>query len=178
MASTTIDPDASISFRSPRKADGPTLWALAKDNGLDENSPYAYLLWTEYFAGTTVVATAGNDDDTPVGFVIGFLAPEDPETVFVWQIGVDRAHRRKGIAGRILDTLVERTGASYVESTVTPSNTASRTLFSRLGERNGTEVSIEPLFGEELFPPGHEAEERFRIGPIGTGTAPDGEARG
>lgn len=155
--------DKALDYRLARLEDGPALWSLAKANGLDENSPYAYLLWTEYFRGTTVVAT--DDDDAPVGFVMAFLRPDDASTVFVWQIGVDDAHRRRGIAGRLLDELFERTGATALEATVTPTNTASETLFRRFGDRHGLSVAVEPLFGEELFPPGHEAELRFRIGP-------------
>ena len=71
----------------------------------------------------------------------------------------------RGIAGRLLDELFERTGATAVEATVTPSNSASETLFRRFGDRHGLAVSVEPLFGEELFPAGHEAEHRFRIAP-------------
>jgi L-2,4-diaminobutyric acid acetyltransferase len=157
--------DKALEYRLARLEDGPALWALAKANGLDENSPYAYLLWTEYFRDTTVVAT--DDADAPVGFVTAFLRPDDASTVFVWQIGVDDAHRRRGIAGRLLDELFERTGATALEATVTPTNTASETLFRRFGDRHGLPVVAEPLFPEELFPPGHEAELRFRIGPAG-----------
>jgi L-2,4-diaminobutyric acid acetyltransferase len=155
----------ALRFRSPRTADGPTLWALARANGLDENSPYAYLLWTEYFGDTTVVATT-EDDDTPVGFVTAFRRPDEPSTVFVWQIGVDEDHRRRGIAGSLLDELVERCGAHDLEATVTPSNTASETLFRRFAARRDAAVTTEELFGEQLLPPGHEAEIRFRIGRL------------
>lgn len=156
----------ALRFRAPRKTDGAALWALAKRNGLDENSPYAYLLWTEYFSGSSVVAVPEDDDEVPVAFVTGFLRPDEPRTVFVWQVGVDGSHRRQGIAARLLDHLVERTGADHLESTVTPSNTASETLFRRFGARHGAPVSTEELFAEEHFPPGHEAEVRFRIGPF------------
>lgn len=167
MAPATANADrVALRFRASRPADGSTLWALARANGLDENSPYAYLLWTEYFGDTTVVA-ATVDDDTPVGFVTAFRPPDDPDTVFVWQIGVDASHRRRGIAGSLLDELAERSGASHVEATVTPSNTASETLFRRFGDRHGAPVATEELFPAELFPPGHEAEVRFRIGPLG-----------
>lgn len=145
-------------------ADGSALWSLARANGLDENSPYAYLLWVEYFADTTVVATT-EDDDTPIGFVTAFARPDDPKTVFVWQIGVDGAHRRRGVAGSLLDHLAEWTELEHLEATVTPTNTASETLFLRFGERHGAPVSTEDLFSEDMFPPGHEAEIRFRIGP-------------
>jgi L-2,4-diaminobutyric acid acetyltransferase len=160
---TTSAQPSSLAYRLARLEDGPALWSLAKANGLDENSPYAYLLWTEYFRDTTVVAT--DDGDAPVGFVTAFHPPAEPHAVFVWQIGVDGSHRRRGIAGRLLDELFERAGATVLEATVTPSNSASETLFRRFGERHGLPVTVEPLFGEELFPPGHEAEQRFRIGP-------------
>jgi L-2,4-diaminobutyric acid acetyltransferase len=159
---TTSAQPSSLEYRSSRLEDGPALWALARSNGLDENSPYAYLLWSEYFAGTTIVAA--DDRDAPVGFPMAFLRPDEAETVFVWQVGVAADHRRRGIAGRLLDELFGRTGATAMEATVTPSNSASETLFRRFGERHGLPVSVEPLFGEELFPAGHEAEERFRIG--------------
>lgn len=147
-------------------ADGSALWSLARSNGLDENSPYAYLLWAEYFPDTTVVATTEEDDDTPIGFVTAFARPDEPGTVFVWQIGVDEAHRRRGIAGALLDHLAEWTDLDHLEATVTPTNTASETLFRRFGDRHGGTVATEPLFPEDAFPPGHEAEIRFRIGPI------------
>ncbi len=169
MAPTTApDTHARVLYRSPRRTDGPALWALAKANGLDENSPYAYLLWVEYFADTTVVAVDPDDDATPIGFVTGFVPPTDPDAAFVWQVGVDADHRRKGIAGGLLDELVARTGATYLEATVTPSNVASDTLFRRFGDRHDAAVRTEDLFGEELFPPGHEAEVRYRIGPVST----------
>jgi L-2,4-diaminobutyric acid acetyltransferase len=160
---TTSAQNHSLEYRLARLEDGPALWTLARSNGLDENSPYAYLLWTEYFRSTTIVAA--DDRDAAVGFVMAFLRPDEPSTVFVWQIGVAADHRRRGIAGRLLDELFEQTGAKVVEATVTPSNSASETLFRRFGARHGLSVSVEPLFGEELFPPGHEAEHRFRIGP-------------
>ncbi len=166
MAPTTTSAQHTcLEYRLARLEDGPALWSLAKANGLDENSPYAYLLWTEYFRDTTVVAT--DDGDRPVGFVTAFCRPDEPTTAFVWQIGVDAAHRRRGIAGRLLDELFERAQATALEATVTPSNSASETLFRRFGDRHGLSVTVEPLFGEELFPPGHEAEHRFRIGPAG-----------
>lgn len=164
MAPTTTSAQEHVlGYRLARLEDGPALWALAKANGLDENSPYAYLLWTEYFRGTTVVAT--DDGDAPIGFVMAFLRPDDASTVFVWQVGVDDAHRRRGIAGRLLDELFERVGACALEATVTPSNSASEALFRRFGERHDLAVVVEPLFPEELFPPGHEAELRFRLAP-------------
>lgn len=163
----------ALVFRAPRLDDGGALWTLARNNGLDENSPYAYLMWAEYFADTTVVA-ADTDTDEPVAFVTGFRSPADPATVFVWQIGVAATHRRQGIAGRLLDHLAAATGAAWIEATVTPTNLASETLFRRFGERHDATTTVTDLFEVAHFPPGHEAERRFRIGPI-TDTFPEGE---
>ncbi len=159
-----------LRFRTPRSDDGSALWSLARANGLDENSPYSYLLWTEYFAETSVVTTTGGSDQ-PIGFITGFCPPADPDTVFVWQVGVDHDHRRKGIAGQMLDQLFARCGATHLEATVTPSNVASETLFRRFGERHGASVETQPLFTADQFPStvgDHEAEIRFRIGPTAT----------
>jgi len=141
------------------------MWTLAADSGLDVNSPYAYVLWGEYHQESSVVAV--NPDDRVIGFVSGFRVPDATDTVFVWQVAVGGDHRRGGIAGLMLDDVVARPAVAYIEATVAPSNDASAALFRSLATRHGTEVDESPLFGEELFPEQHEAEVRFRIGPLG-----------
>ena len=171
FASTNRPPSAGgpVGFRHPEPADGPAICALARRSGLDENSPYAYVMWGEYHAATSVVAEV---DGSIVAFTIGFRVPERDDTVFVWQIAVDGDQRGTGLGGRMLDELVARTGAAAIEATVTPDNVASAALFRGLGARQGTTVTTEPVFGEELFPPGHDAEIRFRI-PINEPTPKD-----
>lgn len=159
--------DVDLSFRSPRIEDGSHLWTLAGSVGLDENSPYAYLLWSEYFASTSIVAEA---DDEVVGFVTGFCPPERPDRLFVWQVGVDDGHRGHGIAGRMIGALIERTGVTGLEATVTPSNSASEALFRGIARRHGAEVHTSVLFERDHFPPGHEAEVRFVIEPLSSPT--------
>ncbi len=136
---------------------------LARAVGLDDNSPYAYVMWGDYFASTSVVARRG---DTVIGFVSGFLAPERPSTLFVWQIGVAASCRRTGLGSRMLDHLVGRVGPSYVEATVTPDNDASAALFRALGSRTGARVDEAMAYPSDLLGDGHESEVRFRIGPF------------
>ena len=159
----TVVPEGELRFRSPTPSDGEALWRLAGEVGLDLNSPYAYVLWGEYFAGTSVVAEVGGDT---VGFVTGFRPPEDHDTLFVWQIGVAARARRSGLGARMLDHLLQRTGASNLEATVTPDNVASEALFRSVGTRHDAPVSTSPLFAADLFPDGHQPEVRFRIGPF------------
>lgn len=152
-------------FEPPRPGDGRYLWRIARDSQtLDLNSPYTYVLWCRDFAATSVVARA---DGRVRGFVIGFDRPEEPGTLFVWQVAVDAAWRGRALASRMLDHLADR-GHPFVEATVTPDNTASDRLFTAFARDHGAELARTPLFAEEVFPGEHEAEVLYRIGPLDT----------
>ncbi|GAA3106510.1 diaminobutyrate acetyltransferase [Streptomyces echinatus] len=150
--------------------DGASLWRLAKDSKtLDLNSSYSYLLWCRDFAGTSAVARGA--DGEPVGFITGYVRPDHPRTLLVWQVAVDSAHRGHGIAAKLLDGLTARLvterGITEVETTITPGNTASERLFTSFAARHGAQVEREVLFGAELFPDGpHDPEVLYRIGPL------------
>lgn len=174
-AGTPTDPseiDAPVVFRAPEITDGARLWRLAADSGtLDANSPYSYLLWCRDFAGTTVVGCAG---DSVVTFVTGYLRPGAPDTLFVWQVAVDAAYRRRGLARRALDALVDQVArqhtVAYVEATVTPDNVPSARLFAGFARGRGASLTTQSLFGKEMFPGGsHDEEVLFRIGPMSSG---------
>jgi L-2,4-diaminobutyric acid acetyltransferase len=140
------------------------MWRLARSVGLDLNSPYAYVLWGDCFDNSSIVAVEA--DDTVIGFVIGFHPPRDPSTLFVWQIGVAEHARERGVARRMLDDLVARSAARWLEATVTQSNTASTALFRGAATRYRAAVNETVAYPRHLFPGGHETEMRFRIGPL------------
>ncbi|MEU4093129.1 diaminobutyrate acetyltransferase [Streptomyces sp. NPDC026673] len=156
---------------TPRIEDGAALWRIARDSrALDLNSPYSYLLWCRDFAGTSVVARAA--DGEAIGFVTGYVRPERPRTLVVWQVAVDVGHRGRGLAAAMLDDLARRAAASGVreiETTITPDNEASQRLFTSFGERHGARTEREVLFDAALFPDdgGHQPEVLYRIGPLG-----------
>lgn len=148
----------------PSKMDAAAIWRIARDSGkLDLNSSYAYLLWCHDFADTSAVARV---DDEVVGFVIGYLRPAAQDTVVVWQVAVDASQRGKGTAAALLDTLVRRTGARQVETTITQDNEASIALFRSLAGRWGAEMSVTGEFAAGEFPDEHEPEVLYRIGPF------------
>ncbi len=154
----------------PEVADGAALWRIAKDSRtLDLNSSYSYLLWCRDFAGTSVVARDG--EGQPVGFVTGYVRPEQPRTLLVWQVAVDTAYRGRGLAAALLDGLTARVASdrplAAVETTITPDNTASERLFTSYAERHRATVEREVLFDTGLFPDGpHAPEVLYRIGPL------------
>ncbi|MEU9983989.1 diaminobutyrate acetyltransferase [Streptomyces sp. NPDC050856] len=159
----------AIGIDTPRVEDGAAIWRIARDSEvLDLNSSYSYLLWCRDFAATSLVARGA--DGEPIAFVTGYVRPQRPETLVVWQVAVDRAHRGRGLAGVLLDALTARVrgqGVHTVETTVTPDNTASDRLFTSYAERRGAALEREVLFDGDLFPEGtHQPEVLYRIGPI------------
>lgn len=164
-----ITPEPDVRIEAPAIADGGELWRIARDSKtLDLNSSYAYLLWCRDFRETTRIARV---DGEAAGFVTGYIRPDEPDTIVVWQVAVDAAHRGAGLAAKLLDDLlsgaVER-GARYLETTITADNQPSIRTFSGLARRWQTDLNTAELFPAEAFPDGHQAEFLYRIGPVPT----------
>jgi L-2,4-diaminobutyric acid acetyltransferase len=151
-------------FGPPRLEDGRELWRIARDaKTLDLNSPYSYVLWCRDFARTSVVARS---DGVVHGFVTGFERPDDPGTLFVWQVAVDAPWRGRALAGRMLSYLAD-SGCRFVEATVTPDNVPSDRLFSSFARERGAVLERTELLHGDLFPGDHLPEMLYRIGPLG-----------
>ncbi|WP_199813326.1 diaminobutyrate acetyltransferase [Streptomyces aureocirculatus] len=157
---------------TPGVADGAAIWRIARDSKvLDLNSSYSYLLWCRDFAATSVVAR--DADGAPAGFITGYIRPDKPRTLVVWQAAVDHAHRGRGLAGALLDGLAAKVaadrGLDALETTITPGNTASERLFLSFAERHEAGVQRTVLFDAALFPGddgGHEPEVLYDIAPL------------
>lgn len=165
-------PRTDIRFDRPSLADGAALWRLVGEcPPLDRNTPYCYLLLAQHFAATCVVARAG---ERLAGAITALRLPEDPATLFVWQVAVHPDYRGQGLGGRMLDALLQApgcTGVRYVETTVTPDNAASHAMFAAFARRRDAALVRAPGFPAELFPsvPGaaaHAPEDCLRIGPF------------
>ncbi|MEN3585061.1 MULTISPECIES: diaminobutyrate acetyltransferase [unclassified Streptomyces] len=161
---------ADLQIDRPKVADGAALWRIARDSKtLDLNSSYSYLLWCRDFAATSAVAR--DERGAPVGFMTGYLRPERPDTLLVWQVAVDEAYRGRGLAASLLDGLVARVAAGRapltVETTISPGNAPSERLFTAFAERHDAPLEREVLFDTGLFPDApHDPEVLYRIGPL------------
>jgi L-2,4-diaminobutyric acid acetyltransferase len=158
----------SFMIRKANVHDGKRIWRLVSESGkLDVNSPYCYIMLTEYFKDTCLVAEKGGE---AVGFVSAFLQPAKPESLFVWQIAVAETHRGQGVADSLLSALVAGEGCRhvrFVEATVSPDNMPSRRLFEKLARKLGAPLAASEGFAASLFPgEAHENERLIRIGPI------------
>ncbi|MGB6242069.1 MAG: diaminobutyrate acetyltransferase [Castellaniella sp.] len=157
-----------IRLRPPDRADGPALHLLvAHCPPLDLNSVYLYLLLTEHFPQTCIVA---EDDRGVLGMVSAYLPPQQDEVLFVWQVAVHPRARGLGLGLRMLRQLLQRRGLRpirWVETTVGPGNQASRRLFARLADHLQAPMRESALFDAALFgAQAHEAEPLLRIGPF------------
>lgn len=143
--------------------DGPALHALVTDGGgLDVNTPYAYVLAARFFGATSVIAEG---PDGPQGFVLGVAPPPEPDTLFVWQVGVAPAARGRGLGLAMLRWLVDEVAPTHLEATVTPSNTASQRLFRALARDLDAPIEVRRWVESEALG-GAEPEDLHRIGPI------------
>jgi L-2,4-diaminobutyric acid acetyltransferase len=177
MSTDQISAPEDIRIESAIIEDGVAMHALAAETKvLDVNSRYAYLLWCRDFAKTTVVARRTNPEsgeDEVVGFITGYLRPEEPSTLLVWQVAVSEEARGQGLAGRMLDGLWDQVASEipidHMETTVTPDNDASIAMFTAFAKRHDTDIVRSDLFDEDLLSDDgevHEPEHKYRIGPI------------
>lgn len=166
-----VEQKENLLFRVPTEDDGKSIWQLIKDTGvLDLNSSYSYLMWSKFFDDTSVIV---EENSHVVGFISGFIQPKSPTTLFIWQVAVDEIARGKGLASRMLQSVLHREtcrNIRYLEATVSPSNTASQALFRKLARDLNTSCTVTECFDEFQFPgTGHEEELLFTIGPFQQG---------
>ncbi len=163
------DPLQSVStLRVPDRRDGAAIHKLVSQcPPLDLNSLYTYLLLSEHFRDTCILA---QDSDGIEGFVSAYIPPGKPDVLFVWQVAVHERARGKGLARFMLSELLRRPGLNkikYIETTVGPDNHASRSLFASMARQLDAASCETPLFESHLFGMhGHDDEPLIRIGPF------------
>lgn len=167
---------AKVTLRQPTDRDGYSLNQLvARCQPLDTNSVYCNLLQCTDFSDTAIAAE--NAQGALVGFISGYCPPARPDTLFVWQVAVDDSLRGQGLALRMLLALVERAaqqqGVRYLETTISPDNTASQALFLKAFRSLNTPYTTRTLFARAAHFAGlHEDEILYRAGPFTAAQTP------
>lgn len=158
---------SDIVYRPATPTDGREMWRFVQEAGtLELNQSYAYILLCQHFGNTCLVAET---DQIMAGFVLAYVPPRQPDTVFVWQIGVAREVRGRGVGLHLLRHLLALDGCrnvQYIEASITPSNTASQSLFRAFARKWGVSCRKLPFFPSEFFPEAHEPEYLYRVGPL------------
>jgi L-2,4-diaminobutyric acid acetyltransferase len=157
-----------LELRAPLPSDGHQLNLLvAASPPLDTNSVYCNLLQCLHFADTSVAAVL---DGRLVGFISAYYPPNEPETLFVWQVVVAEPVRGSGLAKRMLHWLIEQPGteqALSLATTITPDNSPSWALFESFAQDCNTLPVKRVLFQREHhFAGEHDDEYLLRIAPL------------
>lgn len=145
---------------------------------LDQNSMYCNLLQCAHFSNTSVIAL---DEDTQevLGFISGYIKPNDSNTLFIWQVAVSEKARGQGLAKKMLLNILERNTAqqlSYIETTITDNNPGSWALFGSIAKLLSTELSRSEFFTKDVhFHGSHDTEHLVRIGPFEASTSELGD---
>ena len=120
----------NIVLRPPNLKDGIAVFELVKNfPPLDTNSSYCNLLQCSHFASTSVAA---EHEGQLAGFISGYIIPDRPNTLFVWQVAVSEQARGAGLASCMLKNLLERANCeniTHIETSITQDNQASWALF-------------------------------------------------
>ena len=162
--------DEQIQFRPPTSADARAMRSLAQDSQvLSVNSTYYYALMARHFSDTCLVAEG---TEGICGYVTGYSPPEQPDTLFVWQVGVAHECQGQGLATKMLSALINSKQPDYLEATIAPDNKASINLFCSVARQLGADYTFAktPFFGEEELGAGEDAEHLMHIGPFITAT--------
>jgi len=137
-------------LRMPCAEDGAAIWELIRScKPLDENSMYCNMIQCDHFAETCVLAELGDD---VVGWVSAYVMPNDPETLFVWQVAVSEKARGMGLGSLMLQEALNRDsceGVRRVQTTITSDNDASWALFRKFGNEQGTVLGVQSYYTEE-----------------------------
>lgn len=152
-------------LRKPEGEDGSSVWDLVREcKPLDENSMYCNLIQCDHFSETCVLAELDGD---VVGWVSGHVVPDEPDTLFVWQVAVSKKARGLGLGTRMLSTLMSRDACEDVtklKTTITKDNDASWALFRRFAEKRGGTLSSEAHFTkDDHFDGKHSTEHMVTI---------------
>ena len=144
--------DLRILLRHPQATDGYQVNRLIdRCKPLDTNSAYCNLLQCSHFADTCLLAE-NQADGSLLGFISAYRKPAEPNTLFVWQVAIDKRARGEGLARTLLTQLLASdacAGISHLETTITADNAASWGLFESFASRQGTDAGTRHLLFDQ-----------------------------
>jgi L-2,4-diaminobutyric acid acetyltransferase len=99
---------------------------------------------------TSIVAEL---DDELVGAVLAYTLPYDPETLFIWHVGIADGEKNKGLSSLMLGQLMRRqacAGITRVQTIIPSSDGHAWTLFRRFAKWQHSRLQIQPFYTKEL----------------------------
>lgn len=163
-----VEPLNDVVIRPPCVTDGASVNALiAGCPPLDRNSLYCNLLQCTHFSATSALA---EQEGKVIGFASGYRLPDESETLFVWQVAVDRIARGQALGKHLLLDILSRpvcASVSVLKTTVTQSNSASQAMFDKIAAVLDAPLQRTLLFDRDRHLGGsHSSEFLISIGPF------------
>ncbi len=162
-----------IEFRHPLASDGDALNALlATTPVLDGNSVQCTLLQCSHFAQTSVAAFFHGQ---LVGFVSAYYPPNEPNTLFVWQVVVAQDLRDLGLGKKMLHWLIAQPGCEQAIHLVTAigiKNSISWSMFDSFARDIGALPIKSFVTSIKPSPDDKQSEYLLRISPLPNRSAP------
>ena len=108
------------------------------------HTAFTYWVVAHFYCDYSFIAFDKNNE--PAGYVICITKRDEPDLVYLWQIGVLPEHRRDKLAQELLETLYEKrikaSGITRLQVTITEENKPSNQLFRSFAERHGFKYRI------------------------------------
>lgn len=153
MTATHAAGGGELHWRRPVEADHPAVVALI-DEWWGGRKLHHLLprLWFQHFRGTSwIVEAAGR----PVGFLVGFISPDDPTLAYVHMVATDPNRRRRGFGRELYERFigdVSGRGVTRVRAITWPGNRNSVAFHGALGFRPVGGAGSMNLYGTPAFP--------------------------
>ena len=105
-------------------------------DGIIQHPVHFYHIMIHYFGNTFFIAHEGQKF---AGLVWGFVSQTDHDILFLWQIGLLKVYRGKGVSQQLMRTFIKaaiENQCNKVHATVETANIASFRMFEKMGFEN------------------------------------------
>ena len=147
------DASADVRFRRPTEADHARIVGLVDEWwGGRRMSALLPRLWLQHFTGTSWIAE--DADGELLGFLVGFISPDDPEVGYVHMIASNPNRRRHGLGSALYARFfadVGRRGVRRVKAITWPGNRTSVGFHRSIGFRPDDGPGTQNLYGSPAY---------------------------
>jgi ribosomal protein S18 acetylase RimI-like enzyme len=144
----------AVRFRRPTEADhGPIVRLVDEWWGGRRISALLPRLWFQHFTRTSWIAE--DEEGRLLGFLVGFISPDDPDVGYVHMIGTDPNRRRRGLGGQLYQqffTDVAGRGVRRVAAITWPGNRVSVAFHRSIGFLPVDGPGTQHLYGSPAIP--------------------------
>ena len=144
----------SVRFRRPTEADHAAI-VTSVDEWWGGRRLHDLLprLWLQHFTGTSWIAES--EAGGVVGFLVGFVSPDDPTVGYVHMVGADPNHRRRGLGRELYERFIDDVagrGVREVRAITWPGNRASVAFHRAIGFEPLDGPGSQRIYGTPAFP--------------------------